>query len=174
MDTSTRERDIVKQVIQRYAQFKPSHGDIRLDTVFDDTQNRYALMQVGWDRGRRVRGNLIYVTLSEGKVWVEYDGMEQGITKDLIAAGIRQSELFWHFYLKSKPLQRLKLCRSLNQLSGEAVWHVLRQQRGFVVFSRRIHSIEFHLATRQCTPEDALQLDLVHQQAKTPSSLLLW
>jgi hypothetical protein len=42
MDTSTRERDIVKQVIQRYAQFKPSHGDIRLDTVFDDTQNRYA------------------------------------------------------------------------------------------------------------------------------------
>jgi len=88
MDTSTRERDIVKQVIQRYAQFKPSHGDIRLDTVFDDTQNRYALMQVGWDRGRRVRGNLIYVTLSEGKVWVEYDGMEQGITKDLIAAGI--------------------------------------------------------------------------------------
>ncbi|HEY9830576.1 MAG TPA: element excision factor XisI family protein, partial [Stenomitos sp.] len=70
MDTTTRERDIVKQVIQRYAQFKPSHGDIRLDTdtVFDDTQNRYALMQVGWDRGRRVRGNLIYVTLSEGKV----------------------------------------------------------------------------------------------------------
>jgi hypothetical protein len=44
--------------------------------------------QVGWDRGRRVRGNLICVTLSEGKVWVEYDGMEQGISKDLIAAGI--------------------------------------------------------------------------------------
>jgi len=67
IDTSTRERDIVKQVIQRYAQFKPSHGDIRLDTVFDDTQNRYALMQMGWDRGRRLGGNLIYVTLSKGK-----------------------------------------------------------------------------------------------------------
>jgi hypothetical protein len=66
-------------------------------------------MQVGWDRGRRVRGNLIYVTLSDGKVWVEYDGMEQGITKDLIAAGILQSELFLHFSLKSKLLQRLKL-----------------------------------------------------------------
>ena len=33
--------------------------------------------------------NTRYVTLSEGKVWVEYDGMEQGITKDLIAAGIQ-------------------------------------------------------------------------------------
>ena len=46
MDTTTREQDIIKQVIQQYAQFKPSPGDIRLDTVFDDTQNRYALMQV--------------------------------------------------------------------------------------------------------------------------------
>lgn len=88
MDTITRDRDIVKQVIQRYVQFKPSHGDIRLDTVFDDAQNRYALMQVGWDRGRRVRGNLIYVTLCEDKVWVEYDGMEHGITQELINAGI--------------------------------------------------------------------------------------
>ncbi len=79
---------VVIEQIAFEAQFKPSHGNIRLDTVFDDTQNRYALMQVGWHRGRRVRGNLIYVTLSEDKVRVEYVGMEQGFTKDLIAAGI--------------------------------------------------------------------------------------
>lgn len=97
MDATTRDRDIVKQVIQQYVQFKPSHGDIRLETVFDDTQNRYALMQVGWDRGRRIRGNLIYVTLGEGKVWVEYDGMEQGITKDLITAGIAPERIILAF-----------------------------------------------------------------------------
>lgn len=97
MDTTTRNRDIVKQVIQQYSQFKPSHGDIRLDTVFDDTQNRYALMQVGWDKGQRVRGNLIYVTLREGKVWVEYDGMEQGITQDLINLGIPPEQIVLAF-----------------------------------------------------------------------------
>lgn len=88
MDSIARDRELVKQVIQHYAQFKPSHGDIRLDTVFDETNDRYALMQVGWDRGRRVRGNLIYITLHDGKVWVEYDGIEQGIVEDLIAGGI--------------------------------------------------------------------------------------
>lgn len=61
------------------------NGEIRLDTVFDDIHERYALMQVGWDRGRRVRGNLIYITLHEGKVWIEYDRMESGISQDLIA-----------------------------------------------------------------------------------------
>jgi hypothetical protein len=80
-------------VIQQYAKLRPSHGDIRLDTVFDENQERYALMQVGWDRGRRVRGNLIYVTLSEGKVYIEYDGMESGILRDLMAMGIPEERI---------------------------------------------------------------------------------
>lgn len=82
------DREILKQVIKHYAKFVPSHGDIRLDTVFDDVQGRYALMQVGWDRGRRVRGNLIYITVEDDQVWIEYDGMEQGITHDLVKCGI--------------------------------------------------------------------------------------
>nr|WP_293125969.1 element excision factor XisI family protein [Okeania sp. SIO1I7] len=28
---------------------------------------------------RRVRGNLIYLKLHDNKVWVEYDGLEQGL-----------------------------------------------------------------------------------------------
>jgi XisI protein len=97
MDTPKTDRDAVKMVIQKYARFKPSHGDVRLDTVFDEANDRYALMQVGWDRGRRVRGNLIYVTLGENKVWIEYDGMEQGITQDLIDAGIPQERIVLAF-----------------------------------------------------------------------------
>jgi XisI protein len=97
MNTPKTDQDAVKLVIQKYARFKPSHGDVRLDTVFDEANDRYALMQVGWDRGRRVRGNLIYVTLREGKVWIEYDGMEQGITQDLIAAGIPQERIVLAF-----------------------------------------------------------------------------
>jgi hypothetical protein len=104
MDTVSRNREIIKQVIQHYARFKPSHGDIQLDVVFDETRDRYALMQVGWDRGRRVRGNLIYVTLHDEKVWVEYDGMEQGIIKDLVAAGIAKEQIVLAFQLNSEVI----------------------------------------------------------------------
>ena len=96
MDTATI-REIVKQVILRYAQFRPSHGNIRLDTVFDETQDHYALMQIGWDRGRRVKGNLIYVTLQDNKVYVEYDGMEHGISQDLIDRGIPETQIVLAF-----------------------------------------------------------------------------
>lgn len=102
MDTSTTYREIIKQVILQYAKLRPSHGNIRLDPIFDDTHNRYALMQVGWDRGRRVRGNLIYVTLQNSKVYIEYDGMEHGITKDLIAMGISETDIVLAFLSESE------------------------------------------------------------------------
>src|ERR1700712_2610677 len=93
MDTTSTYRNIIKQIIFRYARLRPSHGDIRLDQVFDETHDRYALMQVGWDRGRRVRGNLLYITLQDGKIYIEYDGMEHGIKNNLIALGVSEEDI---------------------------------------------------------------------------------
>ncbi|MGV2387375.1 MAG UNVERIFIED_CONTAM: XisI protein [Microcystis novacekii LVE1205-3] len=50
-------------------------------------------MQVGWDQERRVRGNLIYVNIENNKVVIEYDGLENGITQDLIARGIAKEDI---------------------------------------------------------------------------------
>ncbi|GAA6615205.1 XisI protein [Scytonema sp. NUACC26] len=97
MDKINQYRQIVKQVVTQYSRLKPSHGNIRLDTIFDEAQDRYGLMQVGWDRGKRVRGNLIYITLSGEKVIVEYDGMESGITQDLIDKGILEEDIILAF-----------------------------------------------------------------------------
>lgn len=96
MDTENY-RAAIKQVLETYARFRPSHGNIRLDVVFDETNDHYALMQAGWDRGRRVRGNLIYIVLREGKVVVEYDGIERGITDDLIAQGVAEQDIVLAF-----------------------------------------------------------------------------
>ena len=93
MDNALKYRDIIKQTVLRYARLNPSHGDIRLDPVFDETNDRYALMQTGWDRGRRVRGNLIYVSLHKNKVHIEYDGIEHGITDDLVRGGIPEDHI---------------------------------------------------------------------------------
>jgi XisI protein len=98
MDTILTYRNIIKQLILRYAQLKPSHGNIRLDPVFDETNDRYALMQVGWDKQRRVRGNLIYLTIQNDRVFIEYDGTETGITDELVAAGIPRDNIVLAFH----------------------------------------------------------------------------
>jgi XisI protein len=98
MDTILAYRNIIKQIILRYAQLKPSHGDIRLDPIFDEVNDRYALMQVGWDRQRRVRGNLIYLTIQKDRIFIEYDGTENGITDELVAEGISRDDITLAFH----------------------------------------------------------------------------
>ena len=107
MDTRTSYRAIIKDVIRKYAQLRPSHGSIRLDTVFDEQQDHYALMQSGWDRGLRVRGNLIYVTLRGDQVYIEYDGIERGISDELIRRGIPKDKIVLAFLSPSNEKDRV-------------------------------------------------------------------
>ena len=97
MDTVKSYQTVIKQVISEYAKLRPSHGDIHLEPIFDDVNSRYALMQFGWDRERRVRGNLIYVSIKDGKVLIEYDGIEKGITQDLVQRGISERDIMLAF-----------------------------------------------------------------------------
>ena len=94
---SNRYRDAVKKVIEAYAKLRPSHGNINLEVVFDEKNDRFALMQSGWDRGRRVRGNLIYITLEGQKVNIEYDGIEHGIVDDLVKNGVPEKDIVLSF-----------------------------------------------------------------------------
>jgi len=105
VDTRTSYREIVKAVINKYARLRPSHGAIRLDTVFDEQQDHYALMQSGWNRGVRVRGNLIYVTLRGDKVYIEYDGIEQGIRDEFIKRGIPEDKIVLAFLAPSSEAE---------------------------------------------------------------------
>ena len=97
MDTVKSYQAVIKQVISEYAKLRPSHGNIHLEPIFDDVNSRYALMQFGWDRERRVRGNLIYVSIKDGKVLIEYDGIEGGITQDLVQRGIPKQDIVLAF-----------------------------------------------------------------------------
>jgi hypothetical protein len=93
MDNITNYRNIIKQLVLHYAQLRPSHGDIYSEAVIDETRDRYALMQTGWDRGKHIRGNLLYVKLENGKVHIEYDGIGYGITDELVMSGIAEEDI---------------------------------------------------------------------------------
>jgi hypothetical protein len=98
MDKLKKYRQIITNLILKYSQFRPSHGDIRLDPVFDQQRDHYALMQVGWDRGKRIRGNVIYIIIKNEKIHIEYDGMERGITEELINMGIPEEDIVLDFH----------------------------------------------------------------------------
>ena len=91
-------RAAIKRVIQDYAQFKPSIGDIEIETVFDEKSDHYEMLYIGWEGPRRVHGTVIHIDIRDGKVWIHYDGTHDGVAEDLVAAGVPRDHIVigWH------------------------------------------------------------------------------
>jgi hypothetical protein len=98
MDRTERYRAIVIGVIEDYAQYIPSHGQIEVEPVIDRDHDHYEVMHVGWDGVRRVHGCVIHIDIRGGKVWVQYDGTSSPVVDELLAAGIPKGDIVLGFH----------------------------------------------------------------------------
>ena len=98
MDRIDRYREIVRRLIEEYARYKPSHGEIETEAVVDLQRDHYELLHVGWDGSRRVHGTVVHIDIRDGKVWVQYDGTSRPIAEELVAAGIPRGEIVLGFH----------------------------------------------------------------------------
>jgi hypothetical protein len=71
MDRAERYRQIVRRVIGEYASYKPCHGQIETEAIVDAGKDHYVVMNVGWDKKKRVYGPVIHIQIINGKVWIQ-------------------------------------------------------------------------------------------------------
>ena len=45
-------------------------------------------MDIGWGNNKRVHDVIFHLRIDDGKIWIEWDGVETGIAQDLMEAGI--------------------------------------------------------------------------------------
>jgi hypothetical protein len=105
MDKLERYRDIVRRVIEEYASYKPSNGQIETEAIVDPVRDHYEVMHVGWDGVRRVHGSVVHLDIKDGKVWLQYDGTSRPVADELLAAGIPAEDIVLAFHpAKLRPL----------------------------------------------------------------------
>ena len=95
--TPDRDRQVLESILGEYTRMPYAYGDIRTESVFDRQRDRYLLVNTGWDSGQRVHGCLVHVDIIEGKFWIERDGTEHGIAKELVVAGISKDRIVLAF-----------------------------------------------------------------------------
>ncbi|MBV9848344.1 MAG: XisI protein [Armatimonadetes bacterium] len=93
MDTVEHYRQLIEKVLSEYAAIPYPYGDLRHETVFDRDRDRYLLMTVGWENGKRVHYTLAHVDIIDGKIWIQKDGTEEGIGEELMAAGVSKNKI---------------------------------------------------------------------------------
>jgi hypothetical protein len=97
MDRTDRYRAIVIRLIQEYASYKPSHGQIETEAIVDRDRDHYEVMHVGWNGVDRVHGCVIHLDIRDGKVWVQYDGTSIAVAEELVEAGIPREDIVLGF-----------------------------------------------------------------------------
>lgn len=90
-------RQIVETILTEYTQIPYAYGDIQTEAVFDRTHDRYLLVNVGWDNGKRMHGCLVHIDMINGKLWIQRDGTEHGMAKEFVMAGIPKDHIVLGF-----------------------------------------------------------------------------
>lgn len=104
MNKLAKHQEIVKNIINHYAQFKASVGEIENVVIFDEERHHYQLMYVGWLGFSRMHGMVLHIDLIGDKVWIQHDGIgvEGGIAEELVKAGISRQEIVLGFHPPSE------------------------------------------------------------------------
>lgn len=89
-------RAIAQNIIDEYARYKPSHGNIELQAIAD--RDSYLLISFGWNGYRRVHSTILHLRIAESKFWVERDETEEGVTQDLLLSGVPKEDIVLAFY----------------------------------------------------------------------------
>ena len=98
MDSLECYRQIIKTVLQPYANLRYAYDEIQNRAVFDAETDQYLIVSSGWSQEEnRIHGCLIHVEIFNGKVWIQRDGTEDGIANELIAAGIPKDHIVLGF-----------------------------------------------------------------------------
>lgn len=97
MVTLDQYREIIENVLSEYTKIPYAYGDIQTETVFDRKNDHYLLVNIGWESSRRIHGCLIHIDIIAGKIWIQRDGSEEGITKELLKAGIPKNDIVLGF-----------------------------------------------------------------------------
>lgn len=100
MDKIETYRQLIRRLIKRHTELGRQHPTPGIDTemVFDDEHGQYLLLQTGWFKRERWSGPTLYLRLRDGKIWVEEDWLEEGITDELLAAGVPAADIVLAFH----------------------------------------------------------------------------
>lgn len=98
MDILDEYRNIIKRILQYYADLPYSYGDVKTSVFISQEQNQFLLIDESWQNGLRVYGIVVHVEIRNEKIWIQRDGIEDGITEELLEAEIPKDKIILAFH----------------------------------------------------------------------------
>jgi hypothetical protein len=93
MDKLEHYRAVIREELYEYAKYQPACGDVQIEVIIDEEQDHYELIYAGWNGPYRIHGSVIHIDICNDKIWIQYDGTQDGIATELVAKGISHDQI---------------------------------------------------------------------------------
>ena len=93
----SRYRRIIEEVLTKRATIPYLEEGIRDRVLFDEKNDRYALISEGWHQAERIHNVVIDLEIINGKVWIQADNTDIAVARELEARGIPKSDIVLGF-----------------------------------------------------------------------------
>jgi len=97
MEKLIKYRQLVQQILLDYGNQKPAYGDIEVENIFDRERDHYQIVHVGWEADNWVHCCIIHIDIKGEKIWLQWNGTEDDIAADLVAAGVPKEDIVLGF-----------------------------------------------------------------------------
>ncbi len=97
MDKLAQYRQFVQKILNDYSDQKPAYGNIEVETIFDKERDHYQIVHVGWEGQNWIHSCIIHIDIKGGKIWLQWNGTEDDIAANLVAAGVPKEDIVLGF-----------------------------------------------------------------------------
>lgn len=106
MDRLDQYREILCKILSQYTPLmsKPAReaslqeNGITSSIIVSDDRNHFIVINEGWKDKRRIHSLIFHAEFREGKLWIHHDGIDRGITEELVVAGIPKDHIVLAFH----------------------------------------------------------------------------
>jgi hypothetical protein len=100
MDKGAAYREVIKRSLTEWESFirRARHNGVEIQRIFDDANENYVLMYLGWDKDRRVQKTALHLRVKSGRIWIEADETDEGFANVLLRAGVPRQDIVLAFH----------------------------------------------------------------------------
>ena len=93
---------VIKKILNEYIGTMPPDSDEEVYLVEDPKNMNYLIYQNVWRNNSRIYGCILHIRIKNEKIYVEYDGTDQGFGDVFADAGIPKNEIVLAFHSPAK------------------------------------------------------------------------
>lgn len=98
MDRLAHYRESIKAFLRKYADSMRNNSEVEVELIFDTENDHYLLLDIGWQRSRRIHDCIFHFDIKDGKIWLQENNTDLEVDEDLAEMGISKDEIVVGFH----------------------------------------------------------------------------